>query len=190
MPTIIAHAAVPLLLGAALGPKLISRPLLIAGTVAAMLPDIDVLAFKIGIAYADPLGHRGAMHSLAFACLSALLAAFLHRPLQTSRSRAFVFTGLAAASHPLLDACTNGGLGVELLWPLSVRRFFLPWRPIEVSPIGAHFFSRHAWDVLASELLWVWLPAAVIALLILLARRRLERQADPASANSCGTRRD
>lgn len=179
MPTIISHTAVPLLIGAALGRKTISRRLLIAGTVVAMLPDLDVLAFKIGIAYADPFGHRGAMHSLAFACLVALFAALLHRQLRSSRSGAFAFTGLAAASHPLLDACTNGGLGVELLWPVSTHRFFLPWRPIEVSPIGAHFFSAHAWDVLGSELRWVWLPSAVVGLLILVARHGMERGTTP-----------
>lgn len=180
MPTIIAHAAVPLLIGAALGRKTIGRRLLVAGTVAAMLPDADVLAFKLGIAYADPFGHRGAMHSLAFAFLVALLAALLHRPLRSNPSRAFAFTGLAAASHPLLDACTHGGLGVELLWPADTHRFFLPWRPIEVSPIGARFFSAHAWDVLGSELRWVWLPSAIAAVLILFARRRLGREANPA----------
>jgi inner membrane protein len=166
MPTIVTHAAIPLLLGAAAGTRRISRPLLFAGAVAAMLPDADVLGFKFGIAYADAFGHRGAAHSIAFALLLALLAAALHRPLQTSARRAFGFVGLATVLHPLLDACTNGGLGVALLWPLDSHRFFFPWRPIEVSPIGARFFSARGWQVIQSELLWVWLPTTLFALLL------------------------
>ena len=166
MPTIITHAAIPLLLGAAAGTRRISRPLLCAGALAAMLPDADVLGFKFGIAYANTFGHRGAAHSIAFALLLALLAAALHRPLRTSAWRAFGFVGLATVLHPLLDACTNGGLGVALLWPLDDHRFFFDRRPIEVSPIGARFFSARGWQVIQSELLWVWLPTAALALLL------------------------
>jgi len=166
MPTIITHAAIPLLLGAAAGKQRISRPLLYAGAVAAMLPDADVLGFKFGIPYADAFGHRGAAHSIAFALLLAVLTAVLHRPLRTSPLRAFGFVGLATLLHPLLDACTNGGLGVALLWPLDNHRFFFGWRPIQVSPIGARFFSDRGWPVIESELLWVWLPTAVLALLL------------------------
>jgi inner membrane protein len=166
MPTIITHAAIPALLGAAAGKSRISRPLLCAGALAAMLPDADVLGFKFGIAYADAFGHRGAAHSIGFALLLALLAAALHRPLQTSAWRAFGFVGLATVLHPLLDACTNGGLGVALWWPLDSHRLFFPWRPIEVSPIGARFFSARGWQVIQSELRWVWLPTSALALLL------------------------
>jgi inner membrane protein len=31
---------------------------------------------------------------------------------------------------------TNGGLGVSLRSPLDTTRYFLPWRPIQVSPIS------------------------------------------------------
>lgn len=164
MPTIISHAVVPLLLGGAAGKQRISRRLLAAGAIAAMLPDADVLGFKFGISYADAFGHRGASHSIAFALLLGLLAALLYRPLRTSRWCAFGFVGLAALSHPLLDALTNGGLGVELGWPLDLHRYFFPFRPIEVSPIGARFFSARGWAVIQSEWLWVWLPAALLAL--------------------------
>jgi membrane-bound metal-dependent hydrolase YbcI (DUF457 family) len=43
---------------------------------------------------------------------------------------------LAAASHPLLDMLTDGGLGVALLAPFSWSRYFFPFRPIPVSAIG------------------------------------------------------
>jgi inner membrane protein len=69
-------------------------------------------------------------------------------------------------SHALLDACTNGGLGVAFFSPFDKRRFFFPWRPIEVSPIG-HLDA----GVLVSELRWVWLPFLSLAIVIAVARR-------------------
>jgi inner membrane protein len=45
------------------------------------------------------------------------------------------------ASHGLLDAMTDGGRGVALFWPFTARRYFLPWRPIPVAPIGIGFLS-------------------------------------------------
>ena len=63
----------------------------------------------------------------------------------------------------MLDALTNGGLGVALAWPWSDARFFAPWQPIKVSPIGIGFFSARGLDVMRSELTWVWLPAMVVA---------------------------
>lgn len=171
MPTVITHAAVPLLLGAAAGRREVSPRLLAAGAIAAMLPDADVLAFKFGVAYADAFGHRGATHSVALAVTLAALAACAWRLLRTSPARAFVFVGLSTLSHPLLDALTDGGLGVALAWPFSAERFFFSWRPIEVSPIGARFFSARGLEVLASEACWVWLPCALAALAIRLSRR-------------------
>ena len=35
----------------------------------------------------------------------------------------------------VLDACTTGGSGIIVFWPLSCERFFLPWQVIAVSPI-------------------------------------------------------
>jgi len=80
---------------------------------------------------------------------------------------------LATASHGLLDALTDGGLGVAFFAPFDNHRYFLPWRPIHVSPIGAgRFFTHRGLEVLQSELLWIWLPAALLALSVWLMRRR------------------
>lgn len=180
MPTILTHAVVPLAIGLGLGAGVVSRRLLCAGVVAAMLPDFDVVAFKLGIAYGDAVGHRGASHSIAFALLVAALALLLARPLHTTRARAFGFAGLATLSHPVLDMCTNGGLGVALWWPFSAERVFAPWRVIEVSPIGiSRFLTARGMEVLQSEFMWVWLPA--IALLCLLQAWRRARKAAPYS---------
>ncbi len=77
-----------------------------------------------------------------------------------STVQAAVFVFICAASHPLLDAMTSGGLGVALAWPWSEQRFFAPWRPIRVSPFAPQFFSARGIATLFSELRWVWLPLA------------------------------
>lgn len=175
MPTIFTHAAVPLMLGAAAGRRAIGHRLLAAGAIAAMLPDADVLAFKLHIAYADSLGHRGATHSIAFALALAIAAALWHRRLDGTPWRCGGFVGLAALSHPLLDACTHGGLGVALWWPFSDARWFAPFHPIAASPIGARFFSERGWHVMMSELCWVWLPTAIAAAGVVAWRRTSKR---------------
>ncbi|WP_303637908.1 metal-dependent hydrolase [Stenotrophomonas tuberculopleuritidis] len=173
MPSIITHAAVPLALWCAADRGRIPPRLLAAGVIAAMLPDADVLAFALHIPYADAFGHRGASHSLLFACVLAALAAVLAffgsgrprsaglcQPRLASTVQAAVFVFICAASHPLLDAMTSGGLGVALAWPWSEQRFFAPWRPIRVSPFAPQFFSARGIATLLSELRWVWLPLA------------------------------
>ena len=89
---------------------------------------------------------------------------------------AFFF--LATASHGLLDALTDGGLGVAFFAPFSDERYFFPWRPIAVSPISVRrFFTGRGLDVLASELVVVWMPATVMAVVGWLIRR--QRRSDP-----------
>jgi inner membrane protein len=175
MPTIFTHAVVPLALGLALGRKTISPRLIAAGMFVAMAPDFDTVAFKLGIAYADQFGHRGASHSFALALAIGLLGAAFAPWLRTTRWRALLWLTFCTASHPLLDALTNGGLGVALLWPWSHDRFFAPWRPIAVSPIGAGFFSMRGLTVLWSELVWVWLPLGLFALPLGGMRKHRER---------------
>jgi inner membrane protein len=171
VPTIFTHAIVPLAAGLALGRKALPPRLVAVGAIAAMAPDFDTVAFKLGIAYADQFGHRGATHSIVFALALGGLAAIAAPWLHSGRWRAFAFIALCTLSHPLLDALTSGGLGVALLWPVSHERFFAPWRPIAVSPIGARFFSARGMAVLWSELKWVWLPCAGIALVTGFGRR-------------------
>lgn len=172
MPSIISHAVVPLAIGLALGSKVISRPLLVIGIAAAMLPDADVLAFRFGVPYAHQLGHRGITHSLAFALLLAMLAWIFAKQLASSRKNAFSFVFFATASHALLDMLTNGGLGVALIWPISDERLFFPLRVIEVSPIGIRrFLSSRGIQVFLSELQWVWIPSTVAAVGIVAWRR-------------------
>jgi inner membrane protein len=83
---------------------------------------------------------------------------------------------LATASHGILDALTNGGLGVAFFSPFYNGRYFFPWRPIRVSPISlGRFFSHQGYLVLKSELLWIWIPTALFTSIVLLARSLTSR---------------
>ncbi len=172
MPTILTHAAVGLSLGRMFTAR--PMPLLFWGLAGGlpMLPDLDVVAFWFGIPYEGFWGHRGFTHSLAFALLVAVPAAALScRRLRVPFADWCGLLFLATASHGLLDALTNGGLGIAFFAPFDDRRYFFPWQPIEVSPIGLSFFSARGWATLRSELLWVWAPTAAAVVLVEVGRR-------------------
>lgn len=159
MPTILTHTAVPIAAGIAFGNRSISGRLMAAGVIAAVLPDLDVLAFRLGVSYADTFGHRGFSHAISFALLLGILAALGARWLRSRRRTAFAFVFVAALSHTLLDMLTNGGMGVALFWPFSDLRLFAPWQVIEVAPLSLRrMIGPRGLSVLASELKWVWGP--------------------------------
>ena len=162
MPTVFTHAAVPVAVGIGLGQERIPGRLLALGVAASVIPDLDSIAFRLGIPYEFTLGHRGVTHSLVFAVGLALLGACAFRQLRTGFRRAFWFLLLAAASHGLLDAFTTGGYGIALLWPWSTRRYAAPLQVIEVAPLSLEgLLSPRGATVLGSELRWVWLPCAL-----------------------------
>lgn len=137
--------------------------------VCPVIPDFDVIGFKLGIPYANFWGHRGFFHSLAFAFLVAVVATIIVISVQnvfTRKGFGFLFYfWVLTASHGILDAMTSGGLGIALLAPFDNTRYFFPFTPIAVSPIGvSRFFSAWGWRVMKSELLWVWAPLAVVLL--------------------------
>jgi inner membrane protein len=127
---------------------------------------LDVLGFRLGVRYGDFWGHRGFTHSLLFAALLAMLAVLLASRRGVpglSHFGIWIYFFLATASHGFLDAMTDGGLGAAFFSPFNNTRYFLPWRPIRVSPIGVtRFFSYRGLEVVQSELLWIWLPAGLL----------------------------
>lgn len=120
----------------------------VAYSAASLAPDLDVLAFRIGVPYDHPFGHRGATHSFTFAVLCGLVVW-----LAQGGRRAALLTTLTVATHPLLDALTDGGLGVALFFPFSAERFFFPWQPLPVAPIGSGMLSVRGLKVLTAEAL-------------------------------------
>lgn len=172
VPTILTHAAVPLAVGIGLGSSRVSRRLLALGAICSMLPDLDVVAFRFGVAYADAFGHRGATHSLVFSLALGILAVLFSSRLHVSRLTTFLFVGGSAFSHGILDTFTNGGHGVALWWPFSIERIFSPWQVIEVSPLSLRrVFSERGLEVMLSELMWIWMPAVIICIALILLRR-------------------
>jgi len=173
VPSILSHPAVPLGLAAAAGTRTIPAGLAVAACVASILPDADALGFAMGIPYGSFLGHRGFTHSFFFAALVAGAATAFSSRLGAPRGIVFAVIFVSAASHGVLDAMTTGGMGVALFSPFSNRRYFLPWQVIRVSPIGvAPFLSRWGLRVLASELMWIWLPASAFGVAGALIRRK------------------
>jgi inner membrane protein len=131
--------------------------------VASLLPDADVMAFTLGIPYRAPFGHRGASHSLAAAAALGLLCAMVARWRGWPAIRIGLLFAAVMATHGLLDALTDGGLGAALAWPFADARFFAPWRPIPVAPIGAGMLSRRGLEVMATEAV-MFLPLFVVGL--------------------------
>lgn len=181
MASAFAHAAAGAAIVTALRTPGMPRRLWLAGAFCAAAPDLDVLAFRFGVPYGHMLGHRGLTHSAAAAALLAsgvLGAAYPRRRWPAARGRTWAALFLATASHGVLDALTTGGLGVAFLAPFSAERYFLPWRPILVSPIGVKpFFSARGAAVLLNEALWVGLPSALLAWV---ATRRRKTRGAPA----------
>ena len=138
-------------------------------SVLSLLPDADVIGFPFGVHYGDPWGHRGATHSLTFAIALGLIVGLtarrFHRPfLQTT-----CLASAVLASHALLDTMTDGGLGCALLWPFDLTRYFAPWRPIPVAPIGLAFLSPAGGFIALTELV-LFAPLVFFALRIPTAR--------------------
>ena len=181
MPSLISHAAVAVAAGVAFAPRDVPNQFWAFAILCSILPDADVIGFSFGIPYHHAFGHRGFFHSPFFALLlSTFVVAIFFRHTDAFSSRwifYFVFFFLLAASHGILDAFTNGGLGIALLSPFDNTRYFFPWTPIEVSPIGVKaFFSKWGLAVILSELQWVWLPCFVMVVLSALIRGFASRQ--------------
>ena len=168
MPTIITHGLFAVSLAHVF--KHSSLPLRFwpLALACSMLPDLDVIGFSLGVKYSDFWGHRGFSHSIAFALATGLiivLLAFFQERYRPLRLRLVLFFFLVTASHGVFDAMTNGGLGIAFFSPIDTTRYFLPIRPIQVSPIGLrNFLEWGGWRVLDSEFKWIALPS--LALLI------------------------
>jgi inner membrane protein len=180
------HAVVALSIGTCFYRPEIPKRVWAACAVCSILPDIDVIGFRFGIHYGDFWAHRGFTHSLFIAALlSGAACAILPGAAWSNRTLHLVHVLVPRnckswcsgchdrrrARSRVLDAMTDGGLGVAFFSPFDNRRYFLPWRPIVVSPISiARFFSGRGYAVLRSEVVWIWVPAFVFASMMLMLR--------------------
>jgi inner membrane protein len=174
MASAFAHAVAATAIGSMLGVPWRLWGTLALGMACAILPDLDTIGFWLGIPYEHPLGHRGLTHSIAFAgAVSLGLLQIAYRDsARVERRRLGWFFFLATSSHGVLDAMTNGGLGVAFFAPFDNTRYFFPFRPIVVSPLEPdRFFTRRSLTVLKTEFIWVGIPA-LLAILGVAALRR------------------
>ena len=176
MPTVFSHAVAGLAITTITRSRGWIRRLGLAGALCAAVPDLDVVGVWLGVPWGHVLGHRGITHSLPFAAALAavvIVAAFRGDAWAGRRLGLGLALFAATASQGVLDAMTNGGSGVAFLAPFDDARYFLPWRPIPVSPISAsRFFSERGLAIMQAEVLLVWLPAAVLVLIAAARRRR------------------
>jgi inner membrane protein len=185
MASPLGHTAVALALAVALRPAGAPRRYWVLGACCAVLPDLDFLARQLGARRLDMLlgGHRGLTHSIPFALglgLLVVLLAFGGPEWNRRRGRLWLYFAAATASHGLVDCLTAYGSGVALLAPISWARVKAPWRPLGRGPCGGDL------DCLAQgvggELLWLVVPALIVAATCVWWRRRAGGRGGPAEA--------
>lgn len=141
--------------------------ILLIGIVLTVLPDFDVIGLRLGIPYAHMLGHRGLTHSIFFALIvSVFVARWSADRFQLGFYWLWSYFFLCLISHGVLDAMTDGGLGIAFFAPFDNHRYFFSFRPITVSPLNiVRFFQGRGGPVLLNELIWVWLPCTTFYLI-------------------------
>jgi inner membrane protein len=176
MASAFGHAYAALAIGSGFPDKIRNWKFLSIGIICSILPDADVISFTLGIPYEAFWGHRGFTHSILFAVLLAILVTFLFykNSLKNKTGLQYVlFFTFCTVSHGILDAMTSGGLGIAFFSPFDNARYFLPWRPIKVSPIGAsNFFSEWGIRVIKSEAIWIGIPFTLYILMMKLIKRK------------------
>jgi inner membrane protein len=148
----------------------VSKIIIVLAIISSILPDADVLAFKMGIPYEHPFGHRGFTHSILFATVWAILISVFFK---TKKKLVFVVITLSTISHGVLDALTTGGRGVGFFIPFSNERFFFPFRFIKVSPLSIEkFFSSWGLQVLLNEFIFIGIPCAIVLIALYFSKKR------------------
>ncbi len=175
LASVFSHVIAAVALGTAFRPERAPVKFWLLAAICAGIPDLDVIGFRFGVGGHLLWGHRGFTHSFVFAALLSgivVAVAFQDAQWQHLRAALWLFFFLATASHGILDAMTNGGSGVAFFAPFDNTRYFFPFRPIAVSPIGIRpFFSQRGLVVLASELIWIWLPSLLFAVFVFVGKR-------------------
>jgi inner membrane protein len=127
MASAFSHAVAALGIGSCFYTPRIAKAVWSFGMLCAVIPDLDSIGFRFHVPYAAFWGHRGFTHSLIFASLLALVATMLVTRFSNPGirpSRLLIYLFLATATHGVLDAMTNGGLGVAFFSPFSNHRYF------------------------------------------------------------------
>jgi len=150
------------------------KQIIFIAAILTILPDIDVVGFRLGVPYLHLFGHRGFTHSIAFAAMiSFVMTWFIVQNSNLKFKPIWLYFFLSTVSHGILDALTNGGYGIAFFSPFSNERFFFYSQPIEVSTLSIQrFFAGQGYKVIISELIWIWLPLTLFFMFGLLWKRR------------------
>jgi len=146
----------------------------------SLIPDIDVVGVKFGIAYGDFWGHRGFTHSLVFALIVGFVVGLVfYRRLGIASSEWWRYVALystVTATHGIFDAMTNGGLGIAFFAHFDNGRYFFPWTPVQVTRVGFHnFLSLKGFRILVSEGIYILMPILVVSFILGWGRRRYRK---------------
>jgi len=184
VPTVFTHAYFALTLRAYYPRDAHPVRLAILGMACSAVPDLDTVGYWYGVPYEHVCGHRGITHSLTFAVvLGALAASLAFRDAKLFSKAHYArlrYLSIATLSHGVLDMLTHGGRGVAFLAPFTTTRYSLPWQPIAAAPMSIRgFFTAYGFELLLTEMLWIWAPATVVALVVLLVRWRRTPPASP-----------
>ncbi|QTA78389.1 Metal-dependent hydrolase, LexA-binding [Desulfonema limicola] len=188
VPTIITHAVVGIASGKTIAIEKKTFLFWTLSVICPILPDADVIGLGLGIPYGHFFGHRGFFHSPFFALILSLIISltfFRERVFSKSWWKILLYFFIITASHGILDAFTNGGLGIALLSPFDNTRYFFPYTPVEVSPIGARaFFTNQGLKVLASEIKWIWMPLLILCISLIIIRKILQNNVNDRKVQS------
>jgi inner membrane protein len=176
MASAFAHVVVAYALGKSLNSQFHTSRFWWFTVACCLLPDADVLGLVLGIPYEHVLGHRGFTHSIVFAMLVGLVVPRLASSTISYWTPSYwmsaLYFSLVTMSHGFLDSLTDGGLGIAFFAPFDSARYFFPFRPLSVSPIGVtQFFSEWGIRVLVSELVWIGIPVALWLVVLRVTRR-------------------
>ncbi|WP_139958035.1 metal-dependent hydrolase [Flavicella sediminum] len=179
MASAFGHALTAFAIGKNFNKHILNWNFYLLGIICSILPDADVVSFSLGIPYKSFWGHRGFSHSFVFAALISLVFVWtFYKNNSNLKEKTFIgiYLFLCTASHGILDAMTSGGRGVALLAPFDNTRYFFPFRPIKVSPIGIEkFISHRGLQVLLSEFIWIGIPCLLLLTTAFFLKKRKNR---------------
>jgi inner membrane protein len=157
-----------------LAPRHVPRHFWSLSIACSAIADVDLIGFLSGVPHDHFFGHRGFFHSLLFGLVVSIAATRFMFSRAKKVSGGWVpylaFFFLLSASHGLLDALSNGSVGVALLSPFDTTRYFFPWQPISMIRMRV-FLRTWSFAAIRSELLWVWLPSLLIIIVSKIIRK-------------------
>jgi inner membrane protein len=181
LPTFITHSVIGVTAAYSFRSGKESLKFFFLSILCSNLPDGDVIGYHwLYVPSHYFFGHRGFFHSPFFAALLSIfiVSVFYGKEVAFSKQwwKYFFYFFILTASHGLLDALTNGGHGIAFLSPLNNERYFFPWTPLDVSPLDINsFLSHRGLKVLAIEVLWIWVPCFIIAV-VFKKNRKLKKE--------------